>query len=41
MNVVMALYVVAAIMIGFLAGNLMCHLVSRCKNKILQEEPYE
>ena len=41
MNVVMALYVVAAIMMGFLAGNLMCYLASRCKNKILHKDSDE
>ena len=41
MNIVMALYVVAGVLLGFLAGNLMCYLASRCKNKILHKESNE
>jgi hypothetical protein len=33
MSGLIALYVIAGVLIGFLVGNLMCHLVSRCKNK--------
>lgn len=34
MSMMIGLYVVAGVLIGFLVGNLMCNLVSRCRNKI-------
>lgn len=37
MSGLIALYVVAGVLIGFLVGNLMCTLVSRCKNKYHNE----
>jgi hypothetical protein len=41
MSGLIGLYIVAGVLIGFLAGNLMCYLASHCKNKILQKESHE